>query len=171
MPKYKTLEGSEPDEDNQHEARTILRTDPADPTILSLIDNLVEAQKEDAEDFTHDDSALVAAIDALRVAAENSTPGSSYMMTEIEDGVFVAWGDCANCSKRVATCTCKGGPTMPAYMEKWRDERFAKSLRHRKPAAAEVEDKVVEDSVDEGLDAAIEAAKTKTEEKDDNVGF
>lgn len=57
-----------------------------------------------------------------------------YMMTEIEDGVFVAWTTCRACSKHITACSCKDGPQMAEYMKKWRDERFERSIRHRKPS-------------------------------------
>lgn len=72
-----------------------------------------------------------------RTVRRTNDDGAVYMMTEIEDGVFVQWGDCAKCSGRVNTCTCKAGPSMPGYIEKWRDERFDRSLKNRPRRLAE----------------------------------
>ena len=54
-----------------------------------------------------------------------------HMMTEIGDGVFVAWTNCRTCTKRVANCKCAGGPVEPPYMVRWRQERFEKELNAR----------------------------------------
>lgn len=64
-----------------------------------------------------------------RTIVRSRNDGLVQMMTEIDDGVFVAWMKCSGCSKDVQDCTCKAGPQMPAYIEKWRDDRFDKSLR------------------------------------------
>lgn len=69
-----------------------------------------------------------------RTMTRTEPDGTVYMMTEIEDGVFVQWSACKGCSKGPATCKCSGGPKAPDYILKWRDERFEKSLRHRKPS-------------------------------------
>lgn len=61
--------------------------------------------------------------------------GSLYMMTEIDDGVFVQWSTCYGCRKNVKTCTCKAGPKAPDYIDRWRDERFEKSIHRRKARA------------------------------------
>lgn len=60
------------------------------------------------------------------------------MMTEIGDGVFVAWGECRRCSERVTNCTCSDGPSEPPFMQKWRDERFEKSFNTRPEPTIEV---------------------------------
>lgn len=108
----------------------------------------------------------------LRVIKRIETDSTEYMMTEIEDGVFVQWSTCNTCRKRVAACTCTGGPTMPDYMTKWRDERVEKSLRHvRKPVrpewkAAPPEAAPQESKVDGALDAALEAVKAAAEQQE-----
>lgn len=69
-----------------------------------------------------------------RTLVRTTTTGddtSVYMMTEISDGVFVQWSQCAGCSNGVATCKCKDGPQEPGYITKWRDDRFARSLDTR----------------------------------------
>lgn len=117
---------------------------------------------------------------------------SVYMMTEIEDGVFVAWGECSSCRNRVATCKCSNGPVQPGYMQKWRDNRFEMSIRHRKPSqtlkadAPETPVDEVQTDVQESekitdmkgkplnLESAIEAvkeAKAQVREDMDDVGF
>jgi hypothetical protein len=69
-----------------------------------------------------------------RTIVRTNTTGdevSTYMMSEIGDGVFVQWSQCATCSSGVATCTCTDGPQEPAYITKWRDARFERSLNTR----------------------------------------
>lgn len=53
------------------------------------------------------------------------------MMTEIADGVFVQWGECRKCNKRVADCKCKGGPVEAHFMAPWRAARFQHSFDER----------------------------------------
>lgn len=64
-----------------------------------------------------------------RTIVRSRNDGLVQMMTEIDDGVFVAWMKCDGCNKSVQDCGCKTGPKMPAYIERWRDDRFEKSLR------------------------------------------
>ena len=64
-----------------------------------------------------------------RTIVRSRNDGLVQMMTEIDDGVFVAWVKCAACAKAAPDCTCKSGPQMPAYIEQWRNDRFDKSLR------------------------------------------
>ena len=69
-----------------------------------------------------------------RTVVRTTTTGdevSTYMMTEIGDGVFVQWSQCAGCSNGVAACTCTDGPKEPAYISRWRDARFDRSLDTR----------------------------------------
>lgn len=105
-----------------------------------------------------------------RTILRSEDDGSMYMMTEIEDGVFVAWGECRSCSQRVHRCKCKTGPVMADYVARWRDERFEKSVRHRSPSplkerAAELGVTPVGTDVDIetgkriSLDVAIDAVK------------
>lgn len=53
------------------------------------------------------------------------------MMTEIGDGVFVAWDTCKRCGKHISHCACPDGPQEPHYMQAWRDKRFERSLDAR----------------------------------------
>jgi len=62
---------------------------------------------------------------------ERIEPSESYMMTEIGDGVFVQWSQCARCMKRLGVCKCLEGPQEPEYMTRWRTARFAKSFSDR----------------------------------------
>ena len=84
-----------------------------------------------------------------RTLVRENLDDSIYMMTEIEDGVFVQWSACDKCHKHAGNCGCKGGPTMPAYITKWRDMRFKNSIKHRQRIATD-------DQVDEPDDPAPE---------------
>lgn len=75
-----------------------------------------------------------------RVITRTEDDGMVYMMTEVEDGVFVQWSQCHSCSQSPAGCTCKTGPVLPPYIAKWRDQRFEKSIRHRKSTKPETQD-------------------------------
>lgn len=85
--------------------------------------------------------------------------GRVYMMTEIEDGVFVAWDKCRSCSKIIRECSCKTGPVMADYMKRWRDERFERSIRHRRPSEK------AEKKSEVDLTPAINAVKAAVEEQ------
>lgn len=91
---YTTVDGTEPNPDEQHEARTI---------------------KRDRQE-------------------------GSYMMSEIGDGVFVQWSSCTRCKNQVEHCSCPEGPQEPAYMQRWRINRFTDSFKGRgvEPALPEV---------------------------------
>lgn len=69
-----------------------------------------------------------------RTVVRTNTTGdevSTYMMSEIGDGVFVQWSQCTACSKQVSACTCQDGPKEPDYIGRWRDQRFDRSLNAR----------------------------------------
>lgn len=74
-----------------------------------------------------------------RTIVRTNTTGddvSVYMMSEIGDGVFVQWSQCATCSKPVGgdpgrDCGCPDGPKEPGYIAKWREQRFDRSLNAR----------------------------------------
>jgi hypothetical protein len=53
------------------------------------------------------------------------------MMSEIDNGVFVAWTNCAKCTKVTTQCICPTGPTEPAHIQEWRTKRFEGSMRPR----------------------------------------
>ena len=57
--------------------------------------------------------------------------GTLHMMTEIGDGVFVQWSQCARCGKHISECKDADGPVEPEYMQRWRTQRFAKSFAER----------------------------------------
>jgi hypothetical protein len=57
----------------------------------------------------------------------------ALMMSEIGDGVFVQWGDCAACGQRVTGCRCATGPVEPAHIKRWREGRFDPEIRIRIP--------------------------------------
>lgn len=81
-----------------------------------------------------------------RTLKHTVTTGSDedlYMMTEIGDGVFVQWGDCRKCHKRVGDCKCVGGPVEPDYMKPWRDERFARELKTRPEPSYDLLDTII----------------------------
>jgi hypothetical protein len=66
-----------------------------------------------------------------RTMRRNEAGGEIYMMTEIGDGVFVQWSQCATCAKHVGECGCPGGPKEPDYMTRWRTQRFTQSFADR----------------------------------------
>lgn len=118
-----------------------------------------------------------------------------FMMTEVGDGTFVQWSSCRSCNKKVALCTCPGGPVTPHYMEPWKANRFAREVNARpdldyaaiprvitwlrergytvtkkgeKPEKAEEstsETVAPTAAVTAGIDAAIEAVKSEAQPK------
>lgn len=77
-----------------------------------------------------------------------------YMMTEIADGTFVQWSECAGCHKRVGECTHADGPLEPDYISRWRIGRFTDSFKGRGvepplPVALEQRDRVLNASIRE----------------------
>ena len=94
------------------------------------------------------------------------------LMSEIEDGIFVAWDTCRRCRKNVSagSCKCPEGPQEPEYITRWRQARFATSLTDRLaprlPTPKGLDLDIRQEpapspspSVEQGLDAAIEAVK------------
>lgn len=135
-----------------------------------------------------------------RTIRRTNQDGSVWLMTEIEDGLFVQWSMCGKCMRHMTTCSCQGGPQMPDYMKRWRDKRFENSIRHRKRSVPIDEDEASEpeetpdyttpgerraiadferaessntrQKVEDGLDSAIEAVRNAQSEEDPNdVGF
>lgn len=66
------------------------------------------------------------------------------MMTEIGDGVFVAWTDCRKCQQHITRCACPQGPTEPEYMKPWRDKRFKRGLNDRPDPSYDMLDSIIE---------------------------
>lgn len=61
----------------------------------------------------------------------NSDDDLVAMMTEIGDGTFVQWTHCNKCKNGIKTCTCPEGPVPSDFIERWRGERFERSLKQR----------------------------------------
>lgn len=89
--------------------------------------------------------------EGLTVKPTQGAIGMFHVLSEIDDGVFVAWDRCHNGSSRhsIAECKCKGGPTEPPYVTKWRLEYIAK----RDKKAAKVRDYAAEDLAQREADA------------------
>ena len=85
-----------------------------------------------------------------RTLTRTDTDGAVYMMTEIEDGIFVQWSQCAKCSEHISSCSCKGGPQEAKYMTEWREKRFANSIKGRKSPKP-----MADDEAPEGGDADL----------------
>ncbi len=58
------------------------------------------------------------------------------MMTEIGDGVFVAWDRCNRCAVHIRDCVCAGGPKERDVIARWREERKPKPSRYEQQQAA-----------------------------------
>lgn len=114
--------------------------------------------------------------EARTIRRATTNEGLVQMMSEIADGVFVAWADCTTCHQHVAYCRCTDGPVEPVYVTRWREARFAQSLDpsrqdpkqfvvdrskplRRVPDPFHVPEPVdqVEEKVDDGLDKALAA--------------
>lgn len=68
-----------------------------------------------------------------RTIVKSHPDKGTHMMTEIDNGVFVAWVNCSKCSKTTPTCMCPAGPTEPPYIKEWRENRFKESRRYQPP--------------------------------------
>lgn len=61
-------------------------------------------------------------------------PDGTYemsVMSEIGDGVYIAWSSCRRCSKQYVVCSCKEGPLEPEHITKARAARWAGSFDTR----------------------------------------
>lgn len=93
-----------------------------------------------------------------------------HMMTEIGDGIFVAWTECRRCQVRVYDCKCPEGPAEPPYMKKWRDERFEKDLNARPDPSYELIPSVISWLEERGYTVTkTEAVPTLTEAQEQEV--
>jgi len=66
-----------------------------------------------------------------RTVLSTNDDGEQVMMTEIGDGTYVAWGNCARCRERIKRCNCTNGPVEPGHIEGWRTSRFTGSFKGR----------------------------------------
>lgn len=66
-----------------------------------------------------------------RTVRADMSEGLSHMMSEIGDGVFVAWSQCRRCLDTIKRCNCPDGPTEPKHITEWREKRFIESFRGR----------------------------------------
>lgn len=100
--------------------------------------------------------------------------GMFHVLSQIGDGVFVAWDRCHNGVSRhpISECKCKGGPTEPPYVTKWREEFITKRDKDtkkaidalKKDARQEVGLEPLATTVDDGIEtakAAVRAAATE----------
>lgn len=119
-----------------------------------------------------------------RINLEDPRTFMTGLVSEIEDGIFVAWDICAGCLKHVTMCRC-GTPKEPKYITEWRKNRFDRSIKDRfspkqkvyddedrpplRPPVREiptpVETETVADQVDDGLNAALDAVQAAKEDQ------
>lgn len=109
---------------------------------------------------------------------------SVHMMTEIDDGLFVAWTTCAACLKQVTMCGCGSGPSQPAYITQWRNERAERArMAQSSPVRNQDDDEGVSveeqptskpnDGLPTALDRALAAAQERLDRNlgNEDVGF
>jgi hypothetical protein len=61
-------------------------------------------------------------------------PDTTYemsVMSEIGDGVYIAWSTCSRCTKHYSTCSCPEGPLEPAHITRSRAARWNRSFDAR----------------------------------------
>lgn len=109
--------------------------------------------------------------DGQEVRRTQGKTGMFHVLSQIDDGVHVAWDMCRGGGQThsIANCQCRGGPVEPPYVTKWREEWIAK---RDKKAAKEADKALTELAVrvetpvqveptmgDKALDAALEAVE------------
>lgn len=89
--------------------------------------------------------------------------GMFHALSQIGEGVYVAWDTCRRCNLQLRKCECKTGPMEPGYITKWREEFLGKPVKTKKeketPVQVAVPDPVLTDKVDQALEAALEAVE------------
>lgn len=88
-----------------------------------------------------------------------------HMMTEIGDGVFVAWSGCRRCGVRVYDCKCTDGPKAPDHIDQWRQKRFAKDLNTRPEPSYELLPSLITWLEERGYDVTKSVKKQLEEAK------
>lgn len=76
---------------------------------------------------------------------QGTSPQMFHVLSEIGDGVFVAWDFCRRDGKPISQCTCKQGPEEPKYVTQWRLEHLASRKREFEKTMAEVTKKAKKD--------------------------
>lgn len=117
--------------------------------------------------------------EGMEVKRTQGQMGMFHVLSQIDDGVFVAWDRCRSTNSHpISECTCKGGPTEPPYVTKWREEYLAK--RDKKAAkeadkALDVLERRIETPVqvvptmgEKALDAALDAVEAAQFDDDGN---
>lgn len=151
-------------------------TDPttAEMTDAEAIETLVRTdEKRLTEDATPETPKQVTPdTDAVTRSKERSSyEGEKFhMLSQIDDGVFVAWDRCHSTSSSrhsIPDCKCKGGPTEPHYVTKWREEWIEKRNKDtkkvidslKKDVRREVGLEPLPTTVSDGIDTATAAVR------------
>ena len=100
----------------------------------------------------------------IKHTTKRDTDSDLSMMTEIGDGVFVQWTSCRKCHKQVYDCQCQNGPVEPAYMKKWRDDRFKHDLNTRPDPSYDLLPSVIEWVEERGYKVTKKREKKESEE-------
>ena len=155
-------------------------TDPttAEMTDAEAIETLV---RTDETHLTEDEPVTPKQIspdtDAVTRSKEVSYEGEKFhMLSQIDDGVFVAWDRCHSSSTTrhsIPDCKCKGGPTEPHYVTKWREEWIEKRNKDnkkvidslKKDARREVGLEPLAATVSDGIETATAAVTAASEEE------
>lgn len=92
--------------------------------------------------------------------------GMFHALSQIDDGVYVAWDVCRRCHQVLARCECKQ-PEEPKYITAWRQEYLAKkrkaedkaTKKEQTPVQVDPPEPPLSDKVDEAIETALEAVK------------
>jgi hypothetical protein len=163
---------------------TLVRTDE---THLTEDDDGVSGQ--DRESYTDDqDRESYTVTETPKQVKVGTTPGTTkqktqgslpekfHCLSEIDDGVFVAWDRCHSSTTTrhsISECKCKGGPTEPPYVTKWREEWIEKRTKAQVKAVAALKKDARQNAgleplaatVSDGIDAAKEAVQAAATEE------
>lgn len=147
----------------------------AEMTDAEAIETLV---RTDEERLSEEPVQVTPESDAVSRSKQKATyEGEKFhMLSQIDDGVFVAWDRCRKCNKAVSECKDKGGPTEAPYVTAWRQEWIDKRDKEtkkvidtpKKEARQTVGLEPLTATVSDGIDTAMEAVRAAATEEVSN---
>lgn len=96
------------------------------------------------------------------IKSQKNKIGMLHALSQIDDGINVAWDTCARCKTTLSYCTCST-PQEPPYITRWREEYLARTTQVEQ--TIEAIDGVITEGVAEALDEALEAVTEAEEAK------
>lgn len=159
-----------------------ISTETAEMTDAEAVETLVRTDEEHLSDDLPEQVTVDAEGRTLPGMTVQRTQGTNppmfHVLSEIDDGVFVAWDFCRRDGRTISECTCKQGPQEPKYVTQWRLEHLSKRKQEFEKTMDEVSKKakkelseLIATKLDERADAeetpvesTVESSETSEEE-------